>query len=118
MFVFVFVGLEDRCLNPLLHIHLLHRRAANQDVLVHLQRFSLTEPLTTPLVSVPNTVELATRICRILVIRLAKLAEPKAVYVGCSIMVDGFGDRVREEVDVLECVVGEVGRLVGRQQVR
>lgn len=78
------------------------------------QRFSAAEPLTTALVSVPDTVELAMRICRILVIRLAKIA-PKALYVGCSVVVDGFGDRVREEVDVLGCVVEEVGRLVSRQ---
>ena len=76
------------------------------------QRFSAAEPLTTALISVPDTVELAMRICRILVIRLGK---QRAVYVGCSVVVDGFGDRVREEVDVLGCVVEEVGRLVSRQ---
>ena len=82
------------------------------------QRFSATQPLTTALISVPDTVELAVRICRILVIRLGRVVGPRAVYVGCSVVGDGVGDWVREGVGVVECVVEEVGRLVARGQRR
>lgn len=78
------------------------------------QRLAPSEPLTAILVSVPASVELAVRMCRILVLRLG---DGRAVYLGCSILGDGFasgsGGGVEEEVCLVREVVGEVERLVG-----
>ena len=74
-----------------------------------IQRLSPSQPLTPPLISVPSSLELATRLCRILVRRLGG---ERAVYLGCSITEFGMGCGVEEGLGVVGVCVGEVVRLI------
>ena len=66
-----------------------------------LQRFKPSDPLSTPLVTIPHSIDFATRIAKILAKKTGK-----PVYVGCSIAMHGV--TVDQEVEGMKAVVQAV----------
>ena len=76
------------------------------------QRLNPSSPLSTPLVSVPSSLDFATRTANILAKKINK-----PVFVGCSATFGEFGAHsLEEEVEALKKAVGIVVEEVGRSE--
>ena len=70
-----------------------------------MQRYNPTQPLSTPLYTVPSSLDFATRMAKVLVRKTGRVC-----YVGSSINLAGAagGGTVDEEMDAFRAIVGAV----------
>lgn len=77
----------------------------------HGQRYNPTQPLSTPLYTLPSSVDFVTRLAKVLVRKTGRVC-----YVGGGINLSGAaqGGSVEEEMEAFRAVVEAVGKEIGR----